>query len=176
MFWPAKSLRPGPSPPQTGLARIGVKSGQQVLVIGAADGGLAAAVAEVTGLNGRTLVIDPSPAAAEAIRAAAAEAGALVDFEPTAIADFQSAATFDIAVINRTLAPPNVPADVLRQAAAALRPGGRIIVVEGGQTAGWMGLGRRPIPAALSGAAIRDLLISTGLRAARVLAESEGTL
>jgi hypothetical protein len=67
-----KWLRPGPPPFQTDLAMIGAKSGQHVLVLGAGEGGLAAALAGVTGLNGRTLAIDPDAGASAAIERAGA--------------------------------------------------------------------------------------------------------
>jgi ubiquinone/menaquinone biosynthesis C-methylase UbiE len=170
-------LRPGPPPHQTALAMIGAKPGQQVLIVGAGDGQLPAAVASVTGLNGRTLVIDPSPSAEARVSAAAAEEGVLVDFEPAAVASFAAPADgFDIAVVHRSLGSPNVPAQVLNATARLLRPGGRVIVIEGGMTGGWRGIGQRPIPPALAGATIRDLLTAAGLRAARILAETDGVI
>ena len=65
-------------PHQTALAMIGAKTGQRILFLGSDDGALAAAVALVVGgMNGRTLVLDPSPDAAAKVERAAAEAGAL---------------------------------------------------------------------------------------------------
>jgi protein-L-isoaspartate O-methyltransferase len=165
-----KWLRPAPPPHQTALAMIGVKPGQQVLIVGAGDGKLAAAVAAVTGLNGRTLVVDQSPSGAQSVTAAAAEEGVLVEFEHTPLATFPvPAAGFDVAVVNRSLSTPNVPAQVLNLTA------GRVVVIEGGMTDGWMGLGRRPLPATVAGETVRDLMTAAGLRAARILARSEGT-
>lgn len=156
---------------------IGAKAGQQVLMAGAGDGQLAAAVAAVTGLNGRTLVADAAAGARERVEAAAAEAGTLVDFEQADVSTGEiGGKDFDIVVLHRSLAPPTVPAQLLRRAADLVRTGGRVVVVEGGTTPGRFGLGRHTIPPALPGDAIRDLLASSGLRAARVLAESEGTI
>lgn len=163
-------FRPGPPPHQTALAMIGAKPGQQVAILGAGDGSLAAAVAGITGLNGRTVVTDPAPDAEARIAAAAAKAGTLVDFVPSGLAP-----GFDVVVVQRFLSPPNVPAQVLQAAAGLVRPGGRVVVIEGGMTAGWLGLGRRAIAPAIAGETIRDLLSAAGLRAARVLAHSEGT-
>ena len=58
----------------------GVKPADSVLVVGASDGGLAADVALVTGLNGRTVVVDSAAVSQAGVDAAAAKVGALVEF------------------------------------------------------------------------------------------------
>ena len=73
-------FRQGPSPHQTALAMIGAKAGHHVVIAGADDPDLAAALALVTGLNGQTLVVDERSDAEALVNAAAAKAGALMDF------------------------------------------------------------------------------------------------
>src|SRR5580765_1725101 len=115
-----KWLRPGPPPHQTALAMIGAKAGQHVLIVGAADSGLAAAVAGVTGLNGRTLVIDPLPDAQRSIEAAAADAGTLVDFEQRSLSNLSAEpGAFDLVVLSQSLSlsdqdPVNIISEALR--------------------------------------------------------------
>jgi hypothetical protein len=168
-----KWLRPGPSPYQTALAMIGAKTGQQVLFLGAADGRLAAEVARVTGLNGRTLVVDRDPGAARTVESAAGNAGALVEFQttpPTA-----STTGFDIVVVHQSLnAAGAKPDQLVADATHLLREGGRIVVIEGAPAPGVFGKLRRPATPTVSADQIRALLAAAGLRAARVLAESDG--
>jgi ubiquinone/menaquinone biosynthesis C-methylase UbiE len=171
-----KWLREGPSPYKTALAMIGPKPGQQVVVLGTGDGGLAAAIALVTGLNGRTLVVDPAPDARKQLDTAAAKAGALVDFDgaPLAMLPLDSD-HFDIAVLQHALGNPADSA-VLSEAARVVREGGRLLVIEDAPRPGLLGfLGRGKTPRA-DGGTVRDLLLTVGLRAARVLAESDGVM
>ena len=131
-----KLFRSGPSPHQTALAMIGAKPGSTVIVIGMGDPALAAEVALVTGLNGRTLVIVPSADAQPRVETAAASAGALVDVEtsdPTSLPAADSA--FDIAVVT-DLAPATPNGDqIVREAARVVRSGGRVVMIEGRKSA-----------------------------------------
>ena len=172
MRWIKQDTRPH----QTALAMVGAKPGQQVLVIGAGNGRLAAALAGVTGLNGRTLVVDASAGAETAVNAAAADAGALVEFAQGTCAQLESGGSlFDIVVVHRRLTAPNVDrGGILDEAARVVRPGGRVVVIEGKGASGWRGLLQKPGPPAISGASVCDLLTAAGLLATRVLAESEG--
>jgi ubiquinone/menaquinone biosynthesis C-methylase UbiE len=155
---------------------IGAKAGQRVLMVGAADSQLAAAVAAVTGLNGRTLVVDPSPDAQRAVEAAAMDFGTLVEFEPRAFSNISGDADlFDIVVLSHALSVPGEkPVNVINEAVRVVRAGGRVVAIEGASTAGLLSALRRRARPALSGDAIRDLLAAAGLRATRVLAEAEG--
>jgi ubiquinone/menaquinone biosynthesis C-methylase UbiE len=170
-WWPTRS-----SPYATARAMIGVKPGDRVLVIGAGNGELAAQLALVTGLNGRTLVVDVAPEAAQHVDRAAARAGALVEFNvaPTAILPLDPA-TFDIVTVNRPLAriPDRDRSATIAEAVRVLRPGGRVLVLEHAERRGLFGA-RPPAGPALSGDAVRELLTAAGLRAARVLANAEG--
>lgn len=170
-----KWIKPTTRPHQTALAMIGAKPAQQVLLVGAGDGRLAAAVAAVTGLNGRTLVADPSADARTKVEAAAADEGVLIDFEQAGLEHLPPVeGGFDIVVILQRLSRPDtVPTAAIAAASRAVRESGRIVVIEGGSTRGVFGMLRRSVPA-MSSEAVRNLLASAGLRAARVLAETEG--
>jgi ubiquinone/menaquinone biosynthesis C-methylase UbiE len=173
-----KWLRPGPPPHQTALAMIGAKAGQQVLMLGAADSRLAAALAAVTGLNGRTLVVDPSPDARRSVETAAADAGTLVEFEQQSFSSTAAeTGAFDIVVLSQSLSVSGEnPASVVSEAQRVARSGGRIVAIEGASTAGLFSALRRRPRSALTGDGIRDLLAAGGLRATRVLAEAEGVI
>jgi ubiquinone/menaquinone biosynthesis C-methylase UbiE len=160
------------------LAMIGVKAGQQVLIVGAADSRLAAAVAGVTGLNGRTRVIDPSPDARRSVETAAADAGTLIEFEQQSFSNTSAeTGAFDIVVLSQSLnVAGESPVDVIGEAVRAARAGGRIVALEGASTTGIFSALRRRPRSALTGDAIRDLLAAAGLRATRVLAEAEGVI
>ncbi len=170
-----KWLRPGPSPHRTALAMIGARAGNRVLLIGASDGALAASVAALTGLNGRTLVVDDAPTARAAAERAAGRAGVLVEFEVAPATQLPAEdASFDIVAIQRTLSAPAdeaAPA-VCTESRRALRPGGRVLAVEAAP-AGRLGLARRP-PDPESAARTTARLTAAGFRAVRVVGEAEG--
>jgi ubiquinone/menaquinone biosynthesis C-methylase UbiE len=155
---------------------IGARAGQHVLMMGAADSRLAAALAGVTGLNGRTLVVDPSPDARRSVETAAADAGALVDFEQQSFSGTAAEpGMFDIVVLSQSLSVTGEqPASVVGEAMRVVRTGGRVVAIEGASTTGLFSALRRPSRPSLTGDAIRDLFTAAGLRATRVLAEVDG--
>ena len=169
-------FRSGPPPHQTGLAMVGAKPGSTVVLAGGGDPALAAEIALVTGLNGRTLVVDPSVDERARIEAAAARAGALIDIETAPLTKLPVIdGTFDIAVVNE-LGDPGVNRDqTVREAARVVRTGGRVVVIEGKKTAGlrklWSGGGDRDTIAADE---IIAVLGAAGLRATRLLGSAEG--
>lgn len=169
-------FREGPSPFQTVLAMIGIKPGGTAVVLGAGDGTLAAELAGVTGLNGRTLVIDPSSDAEARVAKAAANAGRLVEFETAPLARLDAElAGVDVCVVNCQLGPQGRAApDILREAVRILRPGGRVVVIEGTPKKGLLGFGRSAGPPPMPGEEVCRLLADAGLRAARVLGEERG--
>jgi hypothetical protein len=172
-----KLFRSGPPPHQTALAMVGAKAGSTVIFIGARDPALAAEIALVTGLNGRTLVVDPSGEKRSRIEAAAASAGALVDIETAPLTSLPLAdGASDIAVIT-DLGDASFGRDqIVREAARVVRSGGRVIVIQGKKTAGlrklWAGAGGGDVIAADE---ILALLGAAGLRATRLLGSAEGT-
>ena len=170
-----KLFRSGPPPHQTALAMVGAKAGSSVIVVGARDPALTAEIALVTGLNGRTLVVDPSGEERSRIEAAAASAGALVDVETAPLTSLPLAdGASDIAVIT-DLGDARSRDQIVREAARVVRPGGRVVVIEGKKTAGlrklWTGGGGSDVIAADE---ILTLLGAAGLRATRLLGSAEG--
>jgi ubiquinone/menaquinone biosynthesis C-methylase UbiE len=159
------------------LSMIGAKPGDRVLVVTAGDGTLAAQLGLVTGLNGRTLIVDTESISGEKTAAAAADAGALVDFSVAPIAAIpESDASFDIVVFNHTLGPlpewerGRACAEALR----VLRPAGRLMAIERMPRPGLFGLVSHVTGPAASGADVVDVAQRTGFKAARILGESEG--
>lgn len=169
-------LSPNPRPYQTALAMIGAKPAQQILILGASDGQIAAAVAAVTGLNGRTLVIDSAAEARGAVERAAANAGALVEFDQAPWSNLPAEpGTFDIVVVQQQMRDAGAAsAALLTQAVRALRPGGRVVVIEGVKASGWRERLRSSRDTAVPTEALCQLLSASGLRAARILAQTEG--
>jgi len=169
-------FKAGPPPYQTALAMVGAKPGDRVLVVGADDVDLAAAVALVTGLNGRTLVADPAPDAAGRVNAAAAAAGALVDVLQAAPAQLAGGAgEFDVAAVVSPLAPlsEHDRRAAIGAAVGVLRPGGRLVILDGRRQKGLFG-GLSKGGARLEPGAALALLAGAGLRAARQLADADG--
>lgn len=154
---------------------IGAKAGGSVVVIGATDPAVAAEVALVTGLNGRTLVIVPRGIAPAVVLKAATEAGALVDIETSDLASLAVAdGAFDIAVIADADADTNLDG-VIREAARVVRSGGRVVVIKGRRVTGF----RKLLSGSVSDASSTDdrivsLLTGSGLRGARLLGQAEG--
>jgi hypothetical protein len=162
-----KWFRRGPSPHQTALAMIGAKAGDRVLFAGSPEPALAAEVARVTGLNGRTLVVGAAPEMDAALQAAADDAGALIDLAPA----------FPAGDVANDVVVLAMPAGELARAAleepyGALRSGGRLIVIAGTRRAGVFA-GKTDTPPPNADATIQ-LLIDAGGRAARRLATAEG--
>jgi SAM-dependent methyltransferase len=168
-------FKPGPSPHQTALAMIGAKAGDAVLVAGADTPDLAAAVAGVTGLNGQTLVVDARADQAAVVEAAAARAGTLVEFQQRTPEEFATAAPFDIAVLTLNLASMSEPArdSLVANLSRAIRPGGRVVIIDGRRSSGLLSGLSKSAPR-LEAAAALAVLDRAGLRATRLLAESEG--
>ena len=171
---PVKLFRPAASPHQTALAMIGAKPGSTVIVVGASEPALAAEVALVTGLNGRTLVVVPDRANQPAIDAAAANAGALIDVETAPATALPGAdGTFDIAVL-LDLGHAADRDRIIREAARVVRPSGRIVVIDGRKASGIRKLLGGGGPAGAGSEDIVARLATAGLRGARLLGSAEG--
>jgi len=169
-------FRKGPSPHRTALAMIGAKAGDHVVIAGAHDPELAAAVARITGLNGQTTVFDDRAGAQQRIEAAARDAGALIDFEPAAAHSLPlDAAARDIVVLVTRLEPMDDARRLacVQEAIRVLRPGGRVIIVDGARRAGLS----RVLPDHGSRLQSEDalaLLERAGAKAKRQLADVDG--
>ncbi len=160
---------------------VAARAADTVAVLGAPGPAAAALAAEIgleTGLNGRTLVIDVGTEARARVEAAAAKAGALVEFEwaPVTMLPLDTA-TFDVAVINRQLAALDGHNRVAccQEALRVIKPNGRVVVIEGVRRPGLFGL----IPVRIPGLApddVKDALTRAGAKAVRQLADVDGVV
>lgn len=164
------------------VAMSGVRMGERVLQIGFDDPSLAGTLAAKVGLSGHaTMAVTDEPTAVRA-RAAAQNAGALVDVQVTPLHALPFAnESFDVIVVHGTGGllsslddSPRVA--LLREGFRTLRVGGRIVIIEAGARSGLAALLRpqrtdRKYDAA--GGAVAAL-VKAGFRAPRVLAEREG--
>ena len=176
MFTILKMLRKAKGQPEQGaVAMLGIKSGDRVLMLGAARPALAGAIGRITGLNGQTTVVDRVPGAPEAVARAAADAGALVDFVSAPITMLPTdSQTFDMAVLPAGLAALGTDApSVLAEAIRVVRPGGRITICEPLPREGLFRLAQTvPITDPKD---VVARLTAAGLRAARHLGSLDGT-
>ena len=167
-------FKKAPSPHQTALAMVGARPGDRVLVAGRPDPAVVAELARTTGLSGQTLLA-VAAAARTPYQQAADDAGVLVEHadagpEPAAIPDTTD--PHDVVVLHFDLATLDEPA---REALAAramslLRPGGRVVVIEGRGVGGWFSTRT----AALAADAVMALLHRAGGLAVRPLGHVEG--
>jgi SAM-dependent methyltransferase len=155
------------------IAMIGAKGGDQVLFVGRDHSALAAEVALVTGLNGRTLALAPV-ALQPQFEAAAAEAGSLIE-----LATHESGPVpvegmlFDVVVWAAELAvlSETERTSRLRELMMLLRPGGRAVILDGASAPRRF---RGPRPLLLPAEAVIGLLTTAGGLAARALASADG--
>jgi hypothetical protein len=172
-----KLFRSGLSPHHTALAMIGARSGNTVVIFGASDPALAAELALVTGLNGRTVVADSRDQTRASVTAAAEHAGALLDFELMTGGELPvERGTVDVVVLQQYLGTAAAGGErgILGEAMRLVRSGGRVVAIEGERRRGR--LFGSPPPPVISGEAIVSLLSGAGLIAVRVLAEVESVV
>ena len=157
-------------PHQLPLAMIGAKTADVVLVCGTRRPGLIAEIARITGLNGRTIAAGLSEARAE-VDAAAAEAGSLVEFENESQLAFRLSG-LDLVVWDVELAAldDTSKASTAQQLVHCLRPGGRLVVLDGPSDRRRTGSATSP----MAEPAVLALLASAGTVANRSLASAEG--
>ena len=163
------------------ITMSGVKLGDRLLIVGARDPALIAALAGKAGLTGRACVLDADAATTRAAASAAEQEGALVESftSPWTMMPFDPHA-FDVVVIRNVLktlegeARLRATSEVYR----VLRPGGRAVVIEDAKRGG-VGALFRSEPAnpqyERSGGATHALE-AAGFRGARTLAEREGQI
>ena len=155
---------------------IGAKAGDRVVIAGADDADLAAEVARITGLNGQTTVVDPREDARAIVETAAANAGALVEFEAAPFGRLGiETGDRDVVVVQTPLAAASESdrSALLLEALRILRPGGRIIVIDGTRPAGLFAALKSKSPR-LASLVVLNLLQTTGARAYRQLADTDG--
>jgi SAM-dependent methyltransferase len=175
-------FRQGPGPHALPLAMSGVKLGERLLYVGSGRPGLFAALASKAGLTGRACAVVSGSREADAMRRAAAREGVLVEVAAGAAGPFpHDAESFDVAVIDSTdgtfgAMDASERQRLLREAAQAMRPGGRLLVIETVPGAIGALLRARAVDAAYqSSGGARAALESAGLRPVRVLAERGGS-
>jgi SAM-dependent methyltransferase len=168
-----------PSTERLPITMSGVRMGERALQIGIDDPSLAGAIAAKVGLSGHAAIAVSEERSAANARAAAAMAAALVDVQVTPLDSLPFPRdSFDLIVLHAASAalPPLADpagAAMLREGHRVLRPGGRIVVLEGGTRRGIATWLRAPQPPPHRGVAV-DALSAAGFRATRMLAERDG--
>jgi SAM-dependent methyltransferase len=164
------------------LAMTGVRLGERLLMVGD-DAPLAAQLAAKVGLTGRSVVVVGSEAAAARVTAAATEAGVLM--EDVRVGALPALAVdegaFDVAVVDAgptflTALDGPGRVDLARSLARALRPVGRLIVVEGQPTSPFtLFQGKAAgLDAFRAAGGATTLLETAGFHPVRLLADREG--
>jgi ubiquinone/menaquinone biosynthesis C-methylase UbiE len=158
----------------------GVKLGDRLLVLGAGDVALTAALAGKAGLTGRACVLDASPAATKSSVEAVEREGALIESftAPWTMLPFDPH-LFDVVVIRNVLRGLEVEARLrsVEEVYRVLRPGGRAVVIDDLEQSGLGSLfrgGRETDPLYQRGGGATHALEAAGFRAVRTLAERQG--
>jgi ubiquinone/menaquinone biosynthesis C-methylase UbiE len=164
------------------VTMTGVKLGDRLLVVGLDDLPLVAALATKAGLTGRAVILDADEQKLTKAQSSVEQEGALVERTHASWGEWPfENDSFDIVVFRdrlTTMAPEDRGRS-LREAHRVLRPGGRLIVIEGSPRGGFSGLMNRPRPvdpgyAANGGAAA--VMKDAGFAGVRTLAERDGVL
>lgn len=165
------------------VTMTGVRMGERLLQIGAADARLTAMLAAKPGLSGHAAIVVTGEQAADRARAAAAQSGLLVDVQVAPLRTLPAPdGTFDVVILHDAPAMLEALDGESRAHAAAeayrvLRAGGRLVALEPGTPTGLRAMLRRG-PATDSayeaGGGTPRLLEAAGFRAVRLLADREG--
>ena len=159
------------------ITMCGVRMGERALQIGIDDPSLVGAIAAKVGLSGHAAVAVIDDGAAEEARAAATEAGVLMDVQIATLSSLPFPdGGFDVVVLHAVgdALPPldgTAGREILREVHRVLRPGGRVMILEKGQSRRTWFRSRSPHPRA---GATPTALGTAGFRAARHLADREG--
>ncbi len=120
------------------IAWLGIKPGMVVADVGCGAGGMASLLAEAVGATGMVIAVDGEPAMQQATRELAQSCGVSewvkvlgADLEQ---ADLRDAIGREVDLVHASGVVHHLADEVdgLRRIATALRPGGRVVVVEGG--------------------------------------------
>ncbi len=156
------------------VSMMGVRMGERVLQIGCDDITLLAGVAAKVGLSGTTVCIVSDEADAARAREAGTLAGALLELHSGSFAALPvDTDGFDVVIVDDTAGrfaaqPTDERLGAIREALRALRPGGRIAIVEGLTRGRFRGTIERP-----AGYRGDTLLADGGFHPVRLLAEGE---
>jgi len=161
------------------MTMTGVKLGDRLLVIGASDPALIAALATKSGLTGRACIMDADAARVSRAAAAIEREGALVEAmsAPWSALPYATG-SFDVAIVRDVLAPmaDDERSRVLLEVFRVLRAGGRVIVIDQAPRGGIGGfISGRTVDTAYAEEGAARALSAVGFAATRVLAEREGT-
>jgi SAM-dependent methyltransferase len=165
-------------PRDLALAMIDVKMGERFVHVGTGDPRVFAALAGKVGLTGRAFAVVADAAAAQAMEAAGAEEGVLVEVESAPAWNCSLAPTsFDVAMVDGNMLAgmtESARPSCLREAHRILRPGARLLVMFRGRRglAAWFGIDR-PVASAEVPRLSRALGMA-GFRPVRLLADREG--
>jgi ubiquinone/menaquinone biosynthesis C-methylase UbiE len=152
-----------------GVTMAGVKLGDRFLAVGVRDSVLIAALAAKAGLTGQAQAIDADEARVEKARTAIEQEGALIDITCAPWNAWPFAAeSVDVAVVPNLLPSlaPDDRAHCIAETFRVLRPGGRVVVIDGG---------RRGFLARAPQVDAQQPLKDAGFAAVRLLAETGGT-
>jgi SAM-dependent methyltransferase len=158
------------------VSMSGIKLGDRLLVVGAADTALIAALAVKVGLTGRACVVAGSEGERARTATVVEAEGALIETfaAPASSLPFDPA-SFDV-VVMRSLMASMESAERTRAAAEVLRvlrPGGRCLVIDGGPRAGLSAL-LGGGGGGTAGDSEVGAMTAAGFRGVRKLAEREG--
>ena len=159
------------------IVMCGVRMGERVLQIGIDDPALVGALAAKVGLSGHAAIAVADDRAAEKARTAAENAGVLVDVQVAALGSLPFPEDgFDAVVVHAlTEGLPSLhgatAGAILHEAHRVLRTGGRVVVLEKGQSqkTWFRSQSRQP-----QGGDTATALGAAGFRAARPLADRDG--
>lgn len=113
----------------TALERLGLEDGWTCADVGAGEGGVAVALAEVVGDTGRVYAVDLDPAARDEVAARAASFSQVLALTQ-AVEELTLPEPIDLAFCRFLLLHVHDPSRALAAMAAALRPGGWLVAQE----------------------------------------------
>jgi ubiquinone/menaquinone biosynthesis C-methylase UbiE len=166
------------------ITMTGVRMGERVLQLGVDDPAVAGAIAAKAGLSGHAAALVTDADSDARMRAAATEAGVLIDIQSAPLDRMPLPdAGFDVVVVhsvNGRLADldATVRGAVLRECWRVLRQGGRIVTIESGTRRGMAALLSRPHVNAeyAAGGGTAAALERAGFHPVRIVGDVEGLL